>query len=414
MRNFYELDGHVFFDIKTYMQEWAKKCELASPNAAFHKTKLQSLGSMSQNLWTLFNGERNKETSAVKDKHYMETSQGLQAYLASFLLPNIERVFALLVKDENSISLKNLCAQQSEEFVIADFGSGPLSATVGLFCALEYLASTDDSFELPIKFKVYAIERSEKIFKQGLDLISKSFFNNNVVIERITSTEKLPEKIDAALCVNIFNEIPIKHRLGNLNKIVEKLSVNGTALILEPAQEVHSKNLGKLRDEFLKLKGDECQIISPCAHKNQCPLASSLVRTDWCWFRHGWNPPELLKEIEKFSKIDHHYLNFSYIYLTKNVVKTNESFYARVVSEKLQTDLSKQTTLNYFKHNIDQGEEEEFSNFAEQGDFVKLLLCAQDGELKSTLLKTTDENEYKKGMRFIKQSSLNFIFKERS
>jgi ribosomal protein RSM22 (predicted rRNA methylase) len=413
MRNFYEINPQKLIHIHKFMDEWKKKCELHTGDI---KTKCQSLGSHSKTLWSFFNEERNEDKQTLKNKHYMETPQGLQAYIASFLLPNIERVFSLLVRDENSVTLKNICKKSQSELTIADFGSGPLSATIGLFCALEYLASQDENLIIPEAIKIYAIERSEKIFMQGKELLENSIFpNNKIHIERITSVEKLPEQIDVSLCVNVFNEIPSKHRIGNLKKIAEKLTHNGILFILEPAQEQHSKELGHLRDTFLQTEDLNFQIISPCTHKKPCPLANSTTRKDWCWFRHGWNPPYLLKEIDKFSKIDHHFLNFSYLLMTKNSLPVHEMIYARSVSEKLNIDLNHKNTLEFFKHNMVQGDENNFLMKAQHEIFSKMLLCTQDGSLNSILIEEENTSfEYKKGMRIQKKDSLEFLFKERN
>lgn len=415
MRNFYELHDTRFLNIQRYLAEWINKLDILTLNKEFNKLKLQSLGSLSQNLWKNFNIDRDEKNQVVKDKNYMDSPQGLQAYAASFLLPNIERVFSLLIKEENISALKNYFLNAKEEFVIVDFGAGPLSATIGFICVLEFLFMTNPNLIAPKKIKVLAIERSEKIFQYGFDLLQKSLLHNDLfTIERITSTEKVITNIDIALCVNIFNEIPAKHRLVNLANLYSKLNFNGTILIVEPGQEVHAKALGTLRNDFLK-NAQDCEIISPCSHKNTCPLSTATSRTDWCWFRHGWNPPEALIEIEKFSKIDHHFLNFSYLFFVKSNIKINESFYSRVVSDKLQVHLEKKSVQDYFKNNLIQGDMAEFLYAAENKHLSKVLLCTdEENALKSTVFHENDEQEFKRGMRYVNRNSLKFIFNERN
>ena len=344
----------------------------------------------------------------------MDSASGLQAYLASFLLPNIERIFALLLRDENMMALQNLFFQDKDELVIADFGSGPLSATVGFLSAIEYLFQVQQRLAMPKKIKIFAIERSEKIFLAGKELLEKAILQKDFFqIERITSVEKLPSNIDIALAANVFNEIPVKHRLFNMNNLFAKLNLNGLFLIVEPGQEVHSNALGQLRDQFLE-NAEFCEIISPCSHKNACPLSSSSHRTDWCWFRHGWQPPEALKEVEKFSKIDHHFLNFSYLFLAKSQTKAFEPYYARVVSDKLTVHLEKKNVLDYFRNNIEEGDEAEFLSWADGILAQKVLICANDGLLKSTLFEELDVEEFKRGRKLSGKNNLKFIFKERN
>ncbi|MES2614101.1 MAG: small ribosomal subunit Rsm22 family protein [Bdellovibrionota bacterium] len=414
MKNFYELRDDYYLDIKAYLDEWEKKLNVRSKDGKFDKHNLQSLGSFSKNLWENFNINRNEKDKILSDKHYMDSANGIRAYCASFLLPNIERVFALLVKNENSIALKNIFLNEKEELVIADFGAGPLSATVGFICALKFLFDTNPEIFPPKKIKIFAIERSEKIFQFGFDLLQKSLLNaDNIVVTRLTSTEKIPVNIDIALCANIFNEIPEKHRLSNLVNLYSKLNLNGAVLIIEPGQEIHAKSLGNLRNSFLA-GAEDCQIISPCSHKNLCPLSGTSTRKDWCWFKIGWNPPEALKEIEKFSKIDHHFLNFSYLFFVKSQIKVNEPFYARIVSDKLNVDFAKKSALDYFMHNIVQGDKEDFIYAAEHKKLFKMLLCTEDGSLKSTLFSEDGETELNRGMRFARKTALEFLFDERN
>lgn len=414
MRNFYELNSEFLIDPKIYLEEWTKKLDILSPVGEFSKPKVQSLGSLTQNLWSQFNTGRDEVNPLIKNKNYMESASDIRAYSASFLLPNIERVFSLLIKDENSTCLKNHFLTEKEELVIADFGSGPLSASVGFMCVLEYLLQMSTELYPPKKIKIFAIERSEKIYQYGLELLQKSLLNKiPVIIERITSPEKIPDNIHIALCANIFNEIPVKHRLGNLNILYSKMNLNGAILIVEPGQEIHAKALGKLRDDFL-LTAEQCEIISPCAHQKPCPLSNATTRADWCWFRMGWNPPEALKEIEKYSKIDHHFLNFSYLFLTKTHSRVSEPYFARIVSDKLNVNLTKKAALDYFLHNMEQGEKEELLYSAEHGNLLKVLLCSQDGSLKSSLFDEMDEERFKRGMRYIQKNAFKMIFSERN
>jgi ribosomal protein RSM22 (predicted rRNA methylase) len=411
MRNFYEMDTSFFIDIKKYLDNWCEKLQLKNKLGEYNKPQLQSLASQSQNLWDCFNSDREDFSPVLKDKHYMENF--LNAYLASFLLPNIERVFSILVRDENILVLRNYFLVQREEFVIVDFGAGPLSATIGFLCALEYLFKTNSNLFLPKKIKIYAIERSEKIFQAGKTLLNSSIFElNNIQIEKITSTEKILTEIDFALCANVFNEIPLKHRLFNLLNIDKKLNLNGSILILEPGQDLHAKALGKLRNDYIA-HVEDIQIVSPCSHKKTCPLSADLDRKDWCWFRHGWNQPEPLKEIEKYSKVDHHFLNFSYVFFCKSKTQMAETFYARVVSDKLNVNLQKRTAFDYFKNNIEQGNIDELTIMGRSQDLSKVLLCSGNGNLQSTIFEEQDSEMFRRGVRFVNKTGLNFIFNER-
>lgn len=375
MRNFYQINGKYYINTKAYLDRLAHKLDIYSKDNELNKQKLQSLASLTQNLWKSFNEDRDTEKQVVKDKHYMDTPAGLRAYASSFLLPNIERIFSLLTADENIFTLKNLLLNPQEELVLADFGAGPLSATTGFLCALEYVLETFPQLCTPKKIKIYAIERSEKIYQYGLDLLNSSLLKPvEVSIERLTSIEKMPSYINISIAANVFNEIPLKHRLGNIQNLHEKLTNNGILLVLEPGQSMHAKALGTLRDEFL-LNAQDVEIVSPCAHKKKCPLSATSTRSDWCWSRHHWQPPYILNEIDKFSKIDHHELNYSYVFFVKTKIKMVKPYFARIVSDKLENKAPQ--SISEFK--------------------VKYLLCTNEGKIEPALYKFPEEALHKRG-----------------
>lgn len=346
----------------------------------------------------------------------MESAIGLQSYVSSFLLPNIERVFSTLVRDENIFAVENIFKQEKDELIIADFGCGPLSGTVGILALMEYIFSKESSLVAPKKIVIYAIDRSEKIVEFGSKFIKKSAFNDTqFIIERLTSPEKITKNIDIALCINIFNEIPEKHRLKTLKSLFTKLNDSGLLLIMEPGQESHSKALGCLRDDFVENIKD-CEIISPCAHKKPCPLSSRTNRSDWCWFRHAWNPPKTLSLIDKYSKIDHHELNFSYLFMQKNNIRSAELYFARCVSDEFAVNLKEnKLQFNYFSNNLVSGDKNEFEEMVSyEGGIHKILLCTDSGELESAfVIADPSQKEYRRGRRIKEGSELYMRAKER-
>jgi ribosomal protein RSM22 (predicted rRNA methylase) len=412
MRNFYEVEGKYFLNLSKYMDEWENYIGIYAKDGSEKKGAAQSLASHVQKLWNHFNQERDK-----LDKHYMESAIGLQSYVSSFLLPNIERVFSTLVKDENIFAIESLFTQEKEEVIIADFGCGPLSGSVGILSLLEYIFSKNHNLIVPKKILIYAIDRSEKIVEFGSKFIKRSGFpDTQVSIERLTSSEKIVKLPHIVLCINIFNEIPEKHRLKTLKSLYSKTQEGGVVLIMEPGQEEHSKALGSLRDDFVET-AEDCEIISPCAHKKACPLSARSIRKDWCWFRHAWNPPKTLSLIDKFSKVDHHELNFSYIFLQKNKVRSAEKYFARCVSDEFAIDIKgNKAQLNYFENNLISGEKNEFLEMASyDGGINKILLCTNSGDLESAfVIADPDQKEYRRGRRIKEDSELYMRAKERN
>jgi len=174
--------------------------------------------------------------------------------------------------------------------------------------------------------------------------------------------------------------------------------------------------LGNLRDEFID-SAEDCEIISPCAHKKSCPLSSKSTRKDWCWFRHAWNPPKTLSLIDKFSKVDHYELNFSYLFIQKNKVRSAEKYFARSVSDEFPIDVKgNKAQLNYFENNLVSGEKNEFLEMASHDNGLnKILLCTNNGDLESAfVIADPNEKEYRRGRRIKESVELYMRAKERN
>lgn len=369
MRNFYSVKNKYIFDTDMYLEEWEKYLDFSYDERVEKKSSLQSLAAYVRNLWQVFNEERKD-----LDKYYMDSAVGQKAYFAAFLLPNIERVFSLLSQNENAVIIEKILAEDQDELVLADFGAGPLSASVGFLAVLESILGYKPHIKVPKKIRIYAVDRSEKIVNMGKQLLEPALSDKNKVeIIWVTSAEKIPESVHIIFCANILNEIPEKHRLKTLKLVYSKLFANGALLILEPGQQVHAKNLGALRDDFFKCT-DDCEIISPCAHQKSCPLSAKVLRKDWCWFRHSWNPPKSLALIDKLAKIDHHELNYSFLFLQKAPTVKASQFYARCVSDEL-----------HMKEDVQQ----------------KFLLCTADGVLEPIYFTAEEsvEKNYYRGKR---------------
>lgn len=373
MNNFYNIQDTVFFSPTKYISAWQKQIGLSFlDDGNLDKKKVQSLASHAKNLWTAFN-----ENRVDLKKDYMSAFQEMQSYLSAFLLSNVERVYGILSSPDARHHLQDLLKQHqdAEEFVVADFGAGPLSASVGFLCALECLLSRNKMLACPKKIKIYAIDRSERMVSVGTELLKNALGDKcTVEIHFLTSAVKMEQNAHVILCANIFNEIPEKHRFKTAQALAERLCDLGLFLIVEPAQSVHSKSLGTLRDELLSGK-EKLTVLAPCAHQKPCPLSSTANRSDWCWFRHYWTPPKAQIQIDKLIGIDHFILNYSYVLFRKNYsLQKQDLFQARVVSNP----------------------------FALQADhhLQKILLCDDSGQIKDLVY---DPNEmdlaYQRGDR---------------
>lgn len=402
MKNFYRVWGSCYLDVEKYLFAWSQYIGLAQISKTGdvleqQERKAQSLAAQVQKLWRFFNENRND-----LDKHYMETHTGLVAYCAAFLLPNIERVFSILTAEENSPkwvpAFMQKCASQSE-VVLVDFGSGPLSASVGFLCALEFFLGSEPSLKPP-KILIYAIDRSEKIVQAGERILQQSLLARGLVeVVRVPSIAKVPMPIDFALCSNVFNEIPEKHRLKTLVPLAEKLTANGGLLIIEPGQEEHARALGSLRDGLLaQSKQAGMQILSPCPHTGACPLSSTSPRKDWCWFRHTWDPIPEMQMLDKMSNINHSTLNFSYVFFHKSYFDAaantaSAPYFARAVSDCIALN-SQLGSAERPAAEVPPADSERY----------KILLCCNDGTLKAGYLNSSVKQL--RGKKFAQENEL--------
>jgi hypothetical protein len=403
MKNFYALDTPLYIDSKKYIDAWKK---FVYPQEKYDLKQIQSISSHIKNLWSQFNNTDEKKL----DKHYM--NDFFFEYICFFLIPNIERTYSILSREENRTVFDSLLQEAVEkDIIVVDFGSGPLSASTGFLFAFDSFLNQNPHIKNTRKIKIWAIDRSERSIAGGRKLLEQS--TTHVEVIQATSIEKVTDQINIVLCANVLNEIPEKHKHKTFQSIFNRLSQDGTLLILEPGQQEHSKKLSALRDSLLEQNKDQIQIIAPCAHKKECPLKSDL-RKDWCWFKHYWDIPDFYEIFNKYTKIDHYFLNYSYLLTQKKPLSSVPPYFSRVVSDEMQVDLSIESPQQvYFKNNLINMNQKEFENILEsQNQFKKVLLCTQDGNLESLLTQT--DNALKRGQVTLDLPQSGIRIKERT
>lgn len=346
-------------------------------------SQIQSLADLTQRLWTQFNTDRQS-----LDRDYMSDEKLLSAYLASFFLPNIERTRNILTNRRISEIINKLT--QLNEIQILDFGSGPLSASFGFMIALNQIKQNfnQDQFNLK-KVKIIAVERSEKAVKRAEAFMKRSL-SEKIEVE-ITRTTSVPKQtsFQVILAANVLNEIPEKHHVKTMNQLLATLdnSFDNIAVIIEPGQELHSKNLTLLRDEVLiQNELNDFKIIAPCPHSLGCPLSPKQGRADWCWFKSVFTAPPALQLLDQKSQLEHSNLAYSYIALHKQRAEAhtlNNEIAAICVSDEMsvghERDSEKRST--FFKNNLLESSKKTDSTQIEQIARAgqKTKLCSQSG-----------------------------------
>lgn len=381
MESFNEYANYRFFSWQDYYTAWQQTifgtADVAKLSVAAKQSMTDRLRSQIQSLWQSFNENRDKLR-----KDYATDKASIISYLAAFLLPNAERVFHLLTQPEAEKGLKKIFAAGKEEVVITDFGSGPLSATVGMLAAADYW-QIDLS---KVKITIMAVERSSVMLNAGYALLKEGFGNRvDISMSNNSSSVKIPKLSDVILAANVFNELPVKHRVTTMESLWKGLAKNGFMLILEPGQDIHSKNLGTMRNMFLQNNFKETLVLAPCRQMVNCPLNSETSRNDWCWFSHRWQMPEVMKMIDKISGLEHRQLNYSYLLLCKSKPSKPKGGWL-VVSDLLSAGKldERKRFVYWLNKNLIQGDASAIAKMP-AAEIGKILLCSPEGELHSLL-----------------------------
>ena len=368
---------YKFFNWEIFYSEWQKLIfgveDYSSMEILKKRSESDKLRDKIKSLWKSFNEDRDEFK-----KKYAGEKKFISAYMSSFYFPNIQRSFAIVKNKQNIEQIKKAFNESGDTLNILDFGAGPLSASMGLLLALDFLEMDLCSK----KINIMTVERSESMLKTGYDLMKASFGDKlNIEQSNYSSAMKLPHRADIILCANVFNEIPEKHRMVTLESIIEVLK--GVLIIIEPGQDVHSRSLATLRNVLLKTTKIKLEIISPCLHTLNCPLSAQSERKDWCWFKNTWRVPDAVSFIDKITGLDHRQLNYSYLCLRKaDPVRQTVSW--KVISDIIlpigQNNRSR--FENWMRNNVIEGNSKCLLSVS--NDSVgKILLCSNEGLLTS-------------------------------
>jgi ribosomal protein RSM22 (predicted rRNA methylase) len=225
---------------------------------------------------------------------------------------------------------------------VLDLGAGPGTALLGL---LAFFAQRTQRPAL----SCVAIDRVAENLKIAEDLFTSYCANKKLAASLKTiridveSAEYLAEdSFDIIIFSNVLNELfPFdEDRITRRTALVQtilglNLAKDGTCIIIEPALRETSRELLEVRDGLTE---QGFYVFSPCLTNTKCP-ASANAR-DWCHEDIPWEPPTLIKEIDKLTGLRKDSLKFSYLVLRKDSKSLSDMFGPdsfRVVSEPLVT-----------------------------------------------------------------------------
>ena len=293
--------------------------------------ELRALATDVARLSTLLTREREGLPAA-----YLRDDGLRKAYQAYFLPSNLSKIHKPL--QELSFHPRGLFAKV--KLRVLDIGAGPGTASLG---ALTFFSRQDRKPQ--IEFTVVDQVAENLKMAEALILSSRTTHALEVSLKTARSDvaglgNYLHGHFDVIILSNVMNELfardeaRIGKRVDMVGDILKRgLADDGSCIIIEPALRETSREMLEVRDGMLE---QGFHLYSPCLFNDKCP---ALVNPkDWCHEDIPWDPPALVKEIDKLTGLRKDSLKFSYLVLRKDhlsladVIGTN-SF--RVVSEPL-------------------------------------------------------------------------------
>jgi ribosomal protein RSM22 (predicted rRNA methylase) len=260
------------------------------------------------------------------------------AYVRYFLPANMKKVHLALT----DLSLHPDWILPKDRLRVLDLGAGPGTALLGLLAffarqpqrpILSCVAVDRVAENLRAAEELFAAYRDGK----GIDASLKTVRADLEAAEHL-----FEDPFDLIIFSNVLNELyPLDADRINVRTAVVKtlldrlLAGSGSCIIIEPALRETSRQLLEVRDGLVA-KG--FHVYTPCLAAGNC---SALANPrDWCHEEVPWDPPALIKELDRLTGLRKDSLKFSYVVLRKDSRSLADLFGRaafRVVSEPLVT-----------------------------------------------------------------------------
>jgi ribosomal protein RSM22 (predicted rRNA methylase) len=111
------------------------------------------------------------------------------------------------------------------------------------------------------------------------------------------------------------------------------LADDGSLIIIEPALRETSREMLEVRD---RMQGEGFHVYAPCLCRGKCPALANPK--DWCHEDIPWDPPAVIKELDRLTGLRKDSLKFSWLILRKDsrsLCDVHGKDVFRVVSEPL-------------------------------------------------------------------------------
>ncbi|HUJ17423.1 MAG TPA: small ribosomal subunit Rsm22 family protein [Nitrospirota bacterium] len=269
---------------------------------------------------------------------YLKDPQLRTAYLRYYLPANMKKVHLALT----DLSLHPEWLLSRPRLRVLDLGAGPGTALLGL---LAFFAQRQQRPSITC----VAVDRVAENLRIAEDLFNSYRTNKKLdaslktIRGDIESAEFAAEEpFDLVIFSNVLNELfpfdedRTARRIDIVNTALSKsLAEGGSCIIIEPALRETSRDLLEVRDGLLQ---QGFFVFSPCLIGTKCPACENP--RDWCHEDIPWDPPQLIKQIDKLAGLRKDSLKFSYLVLRKDSRSLSDMFGPdayRVVSEPLIT-----------------------------------------------------------------------------
>lgn len=248
---------------------------------------------------------------------YMNETIQLSSYVRYYTWWNLVRLTRLFANLPNDFFPKN-------NSICLDIGSGPLTVVNAIWLARPELRNLNLTW--------YCIDVSANSMALGEDLYLSIVAKMNSTHWKIIRVKgsfgiSLRQKADFITCANVLNELnqaksmpPEFQTKKYYEQFLHYANQKSNFLLIEPGIPKAARTLSLLRERFIK---DDFEIISPCPHKNSCPMngfkSFTGSKNKWCNFAFNTEdaPPKLLK-LSQRAKLPKERATLSFLAVTKD------------------------------------------------------------------------------------------------
>lgn len=288
-----------------------------------------------QTLSNLFNRIEGTQTDAIDSDPYWKDSSNPKnrrlSYFLGFSAANSFRI-ASVWGELHRLGFRFPNLQEGEDFKILELGSGLAAGAAGVLMAeacTPLLSSENPATHTSHPISVSLIEQNKASLELGgawlehlgqsfkLRLLQPKLFHRKVELDG-NWIPKVSPVFNTIISSFFINEsgLPAKTLAQTLTQFTRRhLNKNGVLILIEPALKQQSRKLLELREEILAL--GELKILTPCLGEQACGAFKNPE--DWCHDTVTWWRPPFLKELDDLTGLDHKFLSFSYLVLTREL-----------------------------------------------------------------------------------------------